>query len=125
MLSTLTPASSALSHHAVAPPEARQDPLEAVDIAAGVADEIAAQHHEIGVELPHPVGHLLKPPRGHRGTMVQIRDERQAVAHEPAGEALYGDRDVRCLEPGALPADERTGQPLGHPPERSLGDALE
>jgi hypothetical protein len=57
--------------------------------------------------------------------MVQIGDQRQAVAHEPGGEAHDGDRDVRHLEPGAFPADERTGQPLGHPPEWYLGDALE
>src|SRR5256712_10239988 len=113
------------SHHAVAPAEARQDPLEAIHVAACVADEIAAQHHEIGVELPHRVGHAPEPPRGDSGTMVQIGDQRQAVAHEPRGKALDGDRDFGCLEPGAIPADERTRQPLGQPSERSLGDALE
>ena len=58
-------------------------------------------------------------------TVVQIGDQCQAVALEPGGKARDGDRDFGCLEPGAIPADERTRQPLGQPPERSLGDALE
>src|SRR5207245_9955699 len=74
---------------------------------------------------PPPVGQAPEPPRGDSGTMVQIGDQRQAVAHEPRGKGLDGDRDFGCLEPGAIPADERTRQPLGQPSERSLGDALE
>jgi hypothetical protein len=57
--------------------------------------------------------------------MVQIGYQREAVTHEPGRKALHGDGDLRCLEPGAIPTDQRPRQPLGHPPKRSFGEALE
>src|SRR3989449_10595396 len=57
-------------YRAVTCAEPGQNLLEAVQVTTRVADEITAQHDEVGVELSHALGDALEPPRRHGGTMV-------------------------------------------------------
>src|SRR5205823_414652 len=81
-------------HAAVAGAEPRDDSVQAVEIAAGVAHEVPPQGDEIGCQVGHAIRHAREPALGDGGPVMQIRHEGDAVANEPRVQAGHREGDL-------------------------------
>jgi hypothetical protein len=90
-----------------------------------VTDKVAAEDNEVGLQLDHPLGHAAEPAHRNRRTVVQIRDQRDAVAFELRAEAAYREIHLRRLEHRFIPTKKRRGNTLRQPTEWKLGESLE
>ena len=105
--------------------ESCHDLVEPSEIAASVTDEVTAEDNEIGRQFVDALRHAGEPSRRDGWTVVQVGDQRDAVAGELRREVGYREGDLRRDEPRVLPAKKRRGETLRQPTEGYLGESLE
>ena len=101
------------------------DIVESAQIAARVTHEIPSQDDKIRRELLHTLSHAQEPVRRNGWSVVQVRNERDAVPVKLGGEAMQGKRDLRGLERDPVPAKEWRSEALRHPSQRDLDESFE